>query len=162
MSTQTKNRVNNEIKNARFEEGIPHKLEWVREWNDNVLINDSKSSDLESTMYALEAIQGEVVWIMANPSWEYDYEPIQEWLSGSQTAVFMMGNKNRYVENEVGNFAKYFDTKPTLIDVLSEVKSYCENKKNVTILFSPACTTFDLYEDFRARGEDFKTIVKNW
>lgn len=159
METQVKARIE-ELKKLDHE--IPHKMEWVREWNNTVFFNDSKSSDLESAMYALEQINGKVVWIMGSPSWEYDYEPIQEWMKTETVAVFMFGENNSYVSEELAPNARIFSSKPTLVEVLSEVKDFISEYNDYTVLFSPACTTFDLYESFRERGDHFKSLIQNW
>lgn len=146
----------------KLDHDIPHKMEWVSEWNGTPIINDSKSSDMESSMYALEQIDGKVVWVMGSPSWEYDYEPIQEWMAQEKVAVFMFGEKNNYVESELAPHARTFDHRPTLEEVLSEVKNFISEFEGYTVLFSPASTTFDLYESFRERGAHFKSLIQNW
>lgn len=148
-------------KKIEVEKGIPHKMEWVVEKNGTTYINDSKSSDLESTFYALEGLEKNAVWIMGVPGYAHDYEPIQEWLREENIAVFVLGSADNHLKNEIGKHAAIFMEKPTLVEVLSEVQSYVKDLEQSTVLFSPATTTFDLYDNFRERGDHFKWLLRN-
>jgi len=140
--------------------GIEHRMETVRHWNGVEFINDSKSTDIESTYYSLELINAPITWIVGSTELETDYSHVLKFVKYKVVNLIVFGKSND---------TSLFDMYSCLVDCYVKKESLNEALEFVTsktksgsvVLFSPACSSFDLYEDFQDRGEHYRKLVNN-
>jgi UDP-N-acetylmuramoylalanine--D-glutamate ligase len=136
-----------------------HRLESVAVINDVEYINDSKATNVDSVFYALEAMTKPVVWIVGGVDKGNDYSPLFELAEKKVKAVICMGKDN----------IKILEAFKTRIEIVVETGSMQEALKAASlyatkgdvVLLSPACASFDLFNNYQHRGNVFKEIVKS-
>jgi len=138
---------------------VEHRLEFVAKVNGIEFINDSKATNVNSTWYALESMEQKTVWIVGGVDKGNDYDSLIELVQENVSAIVCLGNDN----------AKIIETFSDLVDEIVETSSAFEAvtnayrlaKKEQTVLLSPACASFDLFESYEDRGKQFKRAVRN-
>lgn len=139
--------------------GVEHRLEPVIKVHKIEFINDSKATNINATWYALESMKNYVVWIAGGIDKGNDYEMLMPIVEKKVKALICLGTDNK-------NLHKAFDGKvKTIVDALSmeeAVKAaYLLANNGDTVLLSPACASFDLFENYEDRGRKFKEAVRN-
>jgi UDP-N-acetylmuramoylalanine--D-glutamate ligase len=138
---------------------IPHRMESVLKIGGKNFINDSKATNVNSTWYALESMQTPIVWIAGGVDKGNDYEVLKALVHKKVHTVVCLGLDNR---NLHAAFSKYTDLMINVTNMHEAVKvaNHFANKGD-SILLSPACASFDLFENYEDRGEQFKMAVRN-
>jgi UDP-N-acetylmuramoylalanine--D-glutamate ligase len=121
-------------------------------------INDSKATNVNSTWYALESMEKPVIWIAGGVDKGNDYTMLHELVNGRVRALVCLGTDN----------VKIIDAFRELIPVIVEATTaeeavqaaYRLGKKGDAVLLSPACASFDLFENYEDRGRKFKQAVR--
>ena len=135
-----------------------HRLEFVATINGIEFINDSKATNVNSAWYALETMDKPVVWIAGGTDKGNDYNQLLDLVKGKVKAIVCLGLDNQ----------KLIDTFSPLVETIVEAKSASEavalsyqiGKKGDAVLLSPACASFDLFENYEDRGMQFKAAVR--
>ncbi len=138
----------------------PHRMEVVGTINGVPYINDSKATNVESVWYALDAIKGPLVWIAGGQDKGNDYRSLVPLVKEKVHSMICLGVDNR----------KLLETFRGLVEVHKEVRSTREAvevarsfaKKGDTVLLSPACASFDLFNNFEDRGDQFRQLVQEF
>jgi UDP-N-acetylmuramoylalanine--D-glutamate ligase len=138
---------------------IEHRLEHVAKVNGIEFINDSKATNVNSTWYALESFEEPLIWIAGGVDKGNDYEMLKDAVKGKVKALICLGKNNE----------KLVEAFKGLIPVVEEassaqeavLKSYRLGKKGDIVLLSPACASFDLFENYEDRGQQFKNAVRS-
>jgi UDP-N-acetylmuramoylalanine--D-glutamate ligase len=138
---------------------VEHRLEPVIKVHGIEFINDSKATNVNSAWYALECVNGPVVWIVGGVDKGNDYSMLLELVKQKVKAIVCLGIDN-------ANIHKAFDG---VVDNIVDTKSmeeavktaYYLGDKNDTVLLSPACASFDLFENYEDRGNQFKQEVRS-
>lgn len=138
-------------------QNIAHRLEYVSTVHGIKFINDSKATNVNATWYALEYFDKPVVWIAGGVDKGNDYDDIRELVKDKVKAIICLGLDNKKLHD-------YFEgIVETMIDVKSaeEAVQYAYHlaKKGEIVLLSPACASFDLFENYEDRGNQFKNAV---
>ena len=136
---------------------VPHRLEVVATIDGVEYINDSKATNVDAVYYALEAMDGEVVWIAGGTDKGNDYSPILELVQHKVRHLICLGKDNEKLKETFNDlFDEIFETQSTrdAISLASELA-----KKGDSVLLSPACASFDLFNNYEHRGEVFKDEV---
>jgi UDP-N-acetylmuramoylalanine--D-glutamate ligase len=140
-------------------QGIEHRLESVLKVRGIEFINDSKATNVNSTWYALESMNTKVVWIAGGIDKGNDYTALNELVREKVRAIVCLGRDNSKIVEAFKELA------PAIVETLSmeeAVRSaYHLAKKDETVLLSPACASFDLFENYEDRGRQFKNCVRN-
>jgi len=140
-------------------ENIEHRLEFVTKVHGIEFINDSKATNVNSTWYALESMNNPVVWIVGGVDKGNDYDMLKDLVKEKVKAIICLG-----VDNEKIHKA-FSDIIPTIVDTGSAEeavkRAYYLGKKGDTVLLSPACASFDLFENYEDRGSQFKRAVRS-
>jgi UDP-N-acetylmuramoylalanine--D-glutamate ligase len=140
-------------------QGVEHRLEPVIAVAGINFINDSKATNVNSTWYALECMESKVVWIAGGIDKGNDYSELFEVVKKKVKAVVCLGKDNRKIVES------FRDKVPTIVETLSmeeAVRSaYYLAAKGDTVLLSPACASFDLFNNYEDRGRQFKSAVRN-
>jgi UDP-N-acetylmuramoylalanine--D-glutamate ligase len=139
-------------------QNIEHRLEFVAEIHGIKFINDSKATNVNSTWYALESADSPVVWIVGGVDKGNDYSILEPLVRERVKAIICLG-----LENE--KLMAYFGP---MVGQIAEARSASEavalgyqfGTKGDTVLLSPACASFDLFENYEDRGQKFKSAVR--
>lgn len=138
---------------------LPHRLEKVATIRDVEYINDSKATNVNSTWYALESMNKPVVWIAGGVDKGNDYEVLKPMVRKHVKAIICLGVDNRHLHAAFSRTVDFmFNT--TRMDEAVQVAKHMSDKGDV-VLLSPACASFDLFENYEDRGDQFKKVVKS-
>ncbi|MGB3775416.1 MAG: UDP-N-acetylmuramoyl-L-alanine--D-glutamate ligase [Leeuwenhoekiella sp.] len=140
-------------------QGVEHRLEQVLKINNVSYINDSKATNVNATFYALDSMTAPTVWIVGGTDKGNDYKDLFPLVNEKVKAIICLGVDNR----------KLMDTFSNMVDVIIETQSVVEAtkiayklaNKGDNVLLSPACASFDLFENYEDRGRQFKAAVRN-
>lgn len=140
-------------------QNVEHRLEMVARVHGIEFINDSKATNVNSTWYALESMTKPVVLILGGVDKGNDYSVLNDLVKEKVTAIICMGKDNKKIH-------KAFDTiVENVVDAGSAEEAvalgYRLAKKDQVVLLSPACASFDLFENYEDRGHKFKKAVKS-
>jgi UDP-N-acetylmuramoylalanine--D-glutamate ligase len=139
--------------------GVEHRLEVVCEKNGILYINDSKATYVDSVWYALESMNRPVVWIAGGTDKGNDYEPLKEFARQKVKALICMGlNNEKLKESFFGLVSRVYDTN-SLEQTMMAVREIAA--EGDVVLLSPACASFDLFDNYEDRGRKFKEAVKS-
>jgi UDP-N-acetylmuramoylalanine--D-glutamate ligase len=138
--------------------GVEHRLERFIKVHGIEFINDSKATNVNSTWYALESMTSPVIWIAGGIDKGNDYNELMDLVRQKVKALICLGIDNTKLR-------KAFDgTIPVIVETASMKEAvqaaYRLGKKDDTILLSPACASFDLFENYEDRGRQFKKYVR--
>jgi len=137
--------------------GLPHRLEWVVSMDGVDFFNDSKSTNAISTITAINALSESypsLVLIAGGIAKKEDYSAMFELIGEKAEAVVFIGEAAESFASNITNCA--VEVAQSMAQALSIAKCYAPSG---AILLSPACASFDMYDDFNARGEDFKRLL---
>jgi len=140
-------------------QGVPHRLEHVAKVQNVTYVNDSKATNVNSVFYALEGIKAPIVWIAGGVDKGNDYLELMPLVREKVKALVCLGIDNKKLIHTFGD----------VVDTLIEVDSMEEavrlsqslSESGDTVLLSPACASFDLFENYEDRGNQFKEAVRN-
>jgi UDP-N-acetylmuramoylalanine--D-glutamate ligase len=136
---------------------VEHRLEFVARIHGVDFINDSKATNLNSTWYALESMNNPVIWIAGGIDKGNDYQLLKTLVAEKVKAIICLGKDNTKIRKAFeGVVANIVET--TSMDEAVKYGSAI-GKKDDTVLLSPACASFDLFENFEERGKKFKAAV---
>lgn len=137
---------------------VEHRLEFVAKVHGIEFINDSKATNVNSTWFALESMDKPTVWIVGGVDKGNDYEELMELVRDKVKAIICLGVDNKKL------LEAFSGVIPTIVEARSAVEAvaygYRLAKKNETVLLSPACASFDLFENYEDRGNQFKAAVR--
>jgi UDP-N-acetylmuramoylalanine--D-glutamate ligase len=140
-------------------QGVEHRLEPVIKVSGINFINDSKATNVNSTWYALECMETDVIWIVGGVDKGNDYSELFPIVKQKVKAVVCLGKDNKKI------MEAFSDKVPTIVETTSmdeAVRSaYYLAKKGETVLLSPCCASFDLFNNYEDRGRQFKAAVRN-
>ncbi|MEL7585442.1 MAG: UDP-N-acetylmuramoyl-L-alanine--D-glutamate ligase [Prolixibacteraceae bacterium] len=138
--------------------GVEHRLEYFLKVHGIEFINDSKATNINSTWYALECINKPVVWIAGGVDKGNDYNELMALVKEKVKAIVCLGVDNeKIIKAFTGVVADIVETS----DMKDAVRSaYYLAKDNDVVLLSPACASFDLFENYEDRGRQFKKAVR--
>lgn len=139
-------------------QGAEHRLEKVLKVKSVQYINDSKATNVNSTFYALESMKTPTVWIVGGQDKGNDYNELMALVREKVKAVICLGIDNSKIVSAFG----------PVVDLMVETTSMDEAVKIAyrvaepgdTVLLSPACASFDLFENYEDRGRQFKEAVR--
>ena len=137
---------------------VEHRLEFVAKVHGIEFINDSKATNVNSTWYALETMEKPTVWIVGGVDKGNDYSELLELVKGKVKAIICLGLDNqKIIEAFTGAVETIVEAKSAMEAV---AYAYRLAKKEETVLLSPACASFDLFENYEERGNKFKEAVR--
>lgn len=140
-------------------QGVEHRLERVIKLRNVLYINDSKATNVNSVMYALDSVVAPVVWIVGGVDKGNDYSELMSLVREKVKAIVCLGIDNQAI----------IDSFKDVVDILVESESMNEAVKIAsriaeqgdTVLLSPACASYDLFKNYEDRGIQFKQAVKS-
>jgi len=149
---------NENIRNSLMTfQGVPHRLEFVREVEGVRYINDSKATNVNSVYYALDSMEEGLVWIVGGQDKGNDYTPLIPYVSKKVKAIVCLGIDNQKIIQTFQSIV------PTIIETHSMEDAVQVGRglsqEGDTVLLSPACASFDLFQSYEDRGNQFKHYV---
>jgi len=143
---------------ANFQ-GAPHRLEKVLKIHHVQYINDSKATNVNSVFYALDSIKTPIVWIAGGQDKGNDYKELMPLVREKVKAIVCLGLDNEKIKDVFGNVV---DLMVETFAMEEAVKvAYKIAERGDTVLLSPACASFDLFENYEDRGNQFKNAIKS-
>ncbi|WP_374444231.1 UDP-N-acetylmuramoyl-L-alanine--D-glutamate ligase [Epilithonimonas sp.] len=138
-------------------QAVEHRLEPVAEIRGVKFINDSKATNVNATYFALESMKQPVVWIVGGKDKGNDYTEIEELVKKKVKAIVCLGVDNHKIID-------FFKDKKTEIYDTSSMQKAVEVSKSIAekgdvVLLSPCCASFDLFNGYEDRGNQFKKEV---
>lgn len=137
----------------------PHRIEWVGESDGVTFYNDSKSSNVESVMYAVRKLNAPLILIVGGTDKGSSYQPWINCFKGAVKHVIAYGMAREKIESEIGSHFPF-----TKVGPFAEAVEFACNLAlaNDTVLLSPGCSSYDQFANFERRGEAFKELVRKW
>lgn len=140
-------------------QGAEHRLEHVLKINKVQYINDSKATNVNATYYALESMEAPTVWIVGGEDKGNNYSELYSLVNEKVKAIICLGVDNK----------KLFEAFESMVEIMIETQFMSEAIKIAykiaeagdNVLLSPACASFDLFENYEDRGRQFKEAVRN-
>ena len=140
-------------------QNVEHRLEFVAEVHGIEFINDSKATNVNSTWYALESMQKPTIWIAGGVDKGNDYEFLSGLVKQKVVGMVCLGKDNSKLHSA---FDGIVDEIWDASDANEAVGlAYRLAKKGYSVLLSPACASFDLFENYEERGNSFKRAVRS-
>ena len=139
-------------------QGAEHRLEYVLKINKVQYINDSKATNVNATYFALESMNNPTVWIVGGDDKGNDYSVLYPFVNEKVKAIICLGKTNQ----------KLFENFERMVDTIVETQfmseavniAYQVAEAGDNVLLSPACASFDLFENYEDRGHQFKSSVR--
>lgn len=136
--------------------GVEHRLEPVRELDGVKYINDSKATNVDAVWYALGSFDSPIVLIAGGKDKGNDYSPLFELVRKKVRAMILIGMAAPKMQKEFADKTKCVMA-VSMEDAIA--KARCEAKSGDVVLLSPACASFDMFQDYEHRGREFKRLV---
>jgi UDP-N-acetylmuramoylalanine--D-glutamate ligase len=140
-------------------QGVEHRLEKVFKINNVLYINDSKATNINATYYALDSVKGETVWIVGGEDKGNNYAELLPLVNEKVKAIICLGIDNSKIFKAFGNCVDLMMETQSMVEAVKMAYKIAE--KGNTVLLSPACASFDLFENYEDRGRQFKNAVRN-
>jgi UDP-N-acetylmuramoylalanine--D-glutamate ligase len=149
---------NQSLKDSLTEfQALPHRMENVTTVGGVQYINDSKSTNVNSSYFALESVNKPIVWIAGGKDKGNDYSSLEKMVASKVKAIVCLGLNNVNLHEKFGKVV------PTILDAYSASEAVDMAQRIAdpgdVVLLSPACASFDLFENYEDRGQQFKNAV---
>jgi UDP-N-acetylmuramoylalanine--D-glutamate ligase len=139
-------------------QGVEHRLEPVLKVHGIEFVNDSKATNVNSTWYALESMNKGIIWIAGGVDKGNDYRSLKQLAADKVKVLICLGKDNEKLKKAFEGIVEEISE----VDDMREAvrKAYQMGNDGDTVLLSPACASFDLFENYEERGRIFKETVK--
>lgn len=137
---------------------VEHRLEFVAKVHGIEFINDSKATNINSTWFALESMENPTVWIVGGVDKGNDYAELLDLVKDKVKAIICLGKDNKKIKDTFTGVVENIVEANNAMEAVAY--GYRLAKKDETVLLSPACASFDLFENYEERGNEFKKAVR--
>lgn len=137
-------------------EGLPHRCELVPTGDGIRWINDSKGTNVGATLAAIGGVGRPLVLIAGGQGKGADFSPLKAAMDQGVRAVLLIGEDAGRIERSL-DLGERVRCEPSLADAVSRARRI--SRPGDTVLFSPACASFDMFDDYAHRGECFRRLV---
>ena len=138
---------------------LEHRLERVSEIEGVTYINDSKATNVDAVKYALSAIDADLIWIAGGTDKGNDYSELRDIIKGRVKLLICLCVDDSKLMDAFENVVPMIVSTQSMKEAVEEAYRYGENGDYV--LLSPACASFDLFNNYMHRGDEFKKEVFN-
>lgn len=138
-------------------EGVEHRLEQVRTVGGVRYINDSKATNINAVWYALDSFKVPLTLILGGRDKGNDYRELADQIREKVHTVIAIGEATPMIEEQLKAIVPHFKTADTMNEAVRLGKRTA--KRGEVVLLSPACSSFDMYENYQHRGNEFKKAV---
>jgi len=139
-------------------QGVEHRLEKVLKIHYVQYINDSKATNVNATYYALDSMKSPTVWIVGGVDKGNDYKQLMSLVREKVKAIICLGKDNSKIKDAFGNVVDLMVETENMEEAVK--MAYKVAERGDTVLLSPACASFDLFENYEDRGNQFKAAIK--
>ena len=139
--------------------GVEHRLEQVIKVHGMQFINDSKATNVNSTWFALETVPKDIIWIVGGIDKGNDYSELEELVKTKVKAIVCLGKDNTKIVKAFKNIVNDIIETDSMNEAVRT--AYYLGTKGDNILLSPACASFDLFDNYEDRGHKFKMAVRS-
>ena len=139
-------------------QSVEHRLEKVLKINNVNYINDSKATNINATFYALDSMEAPTVWIVGGVDKGNDYESLLPLVNEKVKAIICLGVDNEKIVKTFGSVVEMMIETHSMDDAVQV--AYRVAHRGDTVLLSPACASFDLFENYEDRGRQFKQAIR--
>ena len=140
-------------------QGVEHRLEKYIKVRGIQFINDSKATNVNSTWYALESINKPIVWIAGGVDKGNDYSMLEDLARKKVKAIVCLGKSNQKLHDAFDGLVANIVDAQSMEEAVRA--AYYLARNGDTVLLSPACASFDLFDNYEDRGNQFKKEVRN-
>jgi UDP-N-acetylmuramoylalanine--D-glutamate ligase len=140
-------------------QGVEHRLEKVLKIQNVQYINDSKATNVNATFFALDSMNVPTVWIVGGVDKGNDYSELMALVNEKVKAIICLGVDNKKIIEAFGSIVDVMIEVDSMNDAVKMSQRLAE--KGDAVLLSPACASFDLFENYEDRGRQFKNAVQN-
>ena len=153
--------MNAMLNNLRSFEGLPHRCELVKKINGITFYNDSKATNISSCTAAINSFaQGQnIILLLGGVSKSSDFSKLTWTVKSFVKKVIVFGESAEEIIIALNGLCRIMRVKTLAAAVAEAIHSA---KPNDIVLLSPACASFDMFEDYRARGNAFKALVHGY
>ena len=149
---------NESIRNALMTfQAVEHRLEQVAQINGITFINDSKATNVNAAYFALESMNQPTIWIVGGVDKGNDYTEIESLVKRKVKAIVCLGLDNQKIIDFFKDKKEAIYSTSSMEEAVKVSKSLAE--KGDTVLLSPCCASFDLFNNYEDRGNQFKNQV---
>ncbi len=152
-----------EIKNdiiresLRTFEGVEHRLEYLRTVDGVKYINDSKATNINAVWYALDSFDVPMTLILGGRDKGNDYSELADQIREKVHTIIALGEARPMIEEQLKSIVPNFETAESMHEAVRKGKNVA--KRGEIVLLSPACASFDMYDSYKHRGNEFKKAV---
>ena len=139
-------------------QGVEHRLEHVLKINKVQYINDSKATNVDAVYYALEGLDQNIIWIAGGVDKGNEYEQIALLVEKKVGHMICLGIDNKALTGFFTDLVSSIDEVTSMKDAISQAVKVA--KAGDVVLLSPACASFDLFNNYIDRGDQFRNEVK--
>lgn len=138
-------------------EGLEHRLELVRGFEGVDYINDSKGTNIDAVVKSLESFSNPVILIAGGRDKDGDFSLLSSLVKSRVKKLVLIGEAREKIKESLGGL-----TETVFADNLKEAVMTARKSasRGDVVLLSPACASFDMFRNYKDRGEQFKEIVK--
>lgn len=138
---------------------LPHRIEYVRKVGGVQFYNDSKATNVHAVLRALDTFDENVILIMGGKETNLNYEPLRNMVKRKVKTLILVGEAKERINRDLGDFSETF-----LIGTFEEaiLIAYQKSRIGDTILLSPGCSSFDMFDSYEERGDYFKELVQKF
>lgn len=140
-------------------QGVEHRLEKVLKIQNVQYINDSKATNTNATFFALDSMTMPTVWIVGGVDKGNDYDELMPLVREKVKAIVCLGVDNQKIVSAFENVVDVIVETAGMNEAVKAAQKLAE--RGDTVLLSPACASFDLFENYEDRGRQFKAAVQN-
>jgi UDP-N-acetylmuramoylalanine--D-glutamate ligase len=138
--------------------GLAHRIAFCGEKDGICAYNDSKGTNVDATLTAIRALPGPLVLLLGGTDKGASYRPLREALQGKLRQLVFLGEAIPQLTRDLGDLPH--QVVPRFDDAVQAALSLAQSGDQV--LLSPACASFDQFDNFEARGERFEALVTSW
>lgn len=140
-------------------QGVEHRLEKVLKIQNVQYINDSKATNVNATFFALDSMNTPTIWIVGGVDKGNDYAELMPLVREKVKGIICLGVDNSKIMKAFEDVVDVMIETTSMTDAVKIAQRMAE--KGDTVLLSPACASFDLFENYEDRGKQFKNAVQN-
>ncbi len=139
-------------------QNVEHRLEFVLSVHGIDFVNDSKATNVNATWYALESMSKSVIWIAGGVDKGNDYTEIEDLVKARVKTIICIGESAEKIKKHFKKITSQIQIYDSMKDAVQT--SYQLGNKGDVVLLSPACASFDMFDNFEQRGLEFKRQVR--
>lgn len=138
-------------------QNVEHRLEHVANIHGIQFINDSKATNINASWYALESIDNPIVWIAGGVDKGNDYDKLMDLVKEKVKAIVCLGVNNQHIHDAFDTVVEKITDATSAEEAV--MKAYYLSSSDDVVLLSPTCASFDLFENYEDRGNQYKKAV---